>query len=42
MREYEFLRLDVETLGLVGGDVDLLERLIRDGHAEDNTASQTH
>lgn len=36
------LRLEAKTLGMVGGDVDLLERLIRDVHAEGAATSRKH
>ncbi len=38
----ESLRLEAKTLGMVGGDVDLLERLIRDVHTEGGAATRTH
>jgi hypothetical protein len=38
----ESLRLEAKTLGMVGGDVDLLERLIRDVHAAAGAVTWTH
>ncbi|MQW06361.1 hypothetical protein GHK45_22320 [Sinorhizobium meliloti] len=38
----ESLRLEAKTLGMVSGDVDLLERLIRDVHAEAGAVTRTH
>lgn len=36
----ESLMLESKVLGLVGGDLDLLERLIQDVHAEGGATSQ--
>lgn len=38
----ESLMLEAKTLGLVGGNVDLLERLIRDVHAEGGASPLKH
>lgn len=38
----ESLMLEAKTLGMVGGNVDLLERLIRDVHAEGGATSRKH
>lgn len=38
----ESLVLEARTLGMVGGNVDLLERLIRDVHVEGGAASRKH
>lgn len=38
----ESLMLEAKTLSMVGGDVDLLERLIRDLHAEGGATSRKH
>ena len=38
----ESLMLEAKTLGMVGGNVDLLERLIRDVHVEGWATSRTH
>ncbi len=36
----ESLRLEAKTLGMVGGDIGLLERLIRDVHVAGPSASK--
>ena len=38
----ESLMLEAKTLGMVGGNVDLLERLVRDVHVEGGATSRTH
>lgn len=38
----ESLRLKAKTLGMVGGEVDLLERLIRDLHTEGGATTRTN
>lgn len=38
----ESLMLEVKVLGMVGGNIDLLERLMRDVHAKDGTSPRTH
>lgn len=38
----ESMMLEAKTLGMVGGDVDLLERLIRDTYQDDAPPFRTH
>ncbi|TDX76224.1 hypothetical protein EDE05_117106 [Neorhizobium sp. R1-B] len=38
----ESLMLEAKTLGMVDGNVDLLERLIRDVHSEGGATSRKH